>query len=90
MGAPPVSVRMEALAALSGTQIGEIPRHGLTAAALQVKLTDLAVRAGATWAQIGQTQGLPAKLAKRNHKVLAARVTRDLLRLRNAAQPAAG
>jgi hypothetical protein len=78
---------MEALAALSGTQISEIPRHGLTAAVLQVKLTDAAVQAGATWAQVGATQGLPAKLAKRNQKVLAARVARDLLRLRNSGAP---
>lgn len=86
MGVPGISERMKALAALSGTKIEDVPRHGLTSAVLQVKLTDAAVRAGATWAQIGTILGLPPKLAKRNQKILAARVTRDLLKLRNTAQ----
>lgn len=79
-----MSDMMKALARLSGTFITTIPSSQMDMATLQVHLTDAAVRAGASWAQIGATMGLGAKQAKHNQKRLAARVERNLLVLRNA------
>ena len=84
MSPPPFSDRIRALAALSGTELTEIPDDQMNLATLQVHLTDAAVRAGSSWAQIGATLGIGPKLAKSNQKRLAARAQRNLLILRNA------